>query len=188
VRARAAVACALLLALASRNSIAIAQTPETRSIDPAKSKAQFSVKHVFVERVTGTIPILGGELKLVAGSAVPASVSAVLDAKGVNSGDADRDKSLNSDDYFDTDKFPTWTFVSSAIAQTGPASFTMDGTLTIHGVAQPEHLTVTIAGDAEHPLYHAIGKIDRHAFGMRGARLDPAIGNPADVTLDIALK
>jgi hypothetical protein len=39
-----------------------------------------------------------------------------------------------------------------------------------------------------HPVYHAVGHIDRRVFVMKGARLDPVIGNPADVTLDITLK
>jgi len=64
----------------------------------------------------------------------------------------------------------------------------MDGNLTIHGVTQPEHLSVTIKGDTSHPIYHAVGQIDRHAFGMSVTRLDPTIGNNADITLDITLK
>ena len=37
-------------------------------------------------------------------------------------------------------------------------------------------------------VYHAVGHIDRHAFGMKGMRLDPVIGEIVDVTLDVALK
>lgn len=48
----------------------------------------------------------------------------------------------------------------------------MDGMLTIHGVTRPEHLDVTITGTAAEPIYHAAGNIDRHAFGMKGTRLD----------------
>jgi hypothetical protein len=47
---------------------------------------------------------------------------------------------------------------------------------------------VAVGGDASHPIYHAVGHIDRRAFGMKGTRLDPVIGNVADVTLDIILK
>jgi polyisoprenoid-binding protein YceI len=62
----------------------------------------------------------------------------------------------------------------------------MDG---IHSVTQPEHVDVTLRGDAAHPVYHAVGRIDRHAFGMKGARLDhPVVGNEADTTLDVSPK
>jgi polyisoprenoid-binding protein YceI len=118
---------------------------------------------------------------------IPAAVTAVLDATRISSGDPDRDGSLESPDYFDAKRFPTWTFASSKISLTGPATFVMEGTLTIHGVTQPERLDVTVGGSAVAPLYHATGGIDRHAFGMKGTRLDPAIGDQADVTLDISL-
>jgi hypothetical protein len=47
---------------------------------------------------------------------------------------------------------------------------------------------VTVRGDVAHRVYHAIGHIDRRAFHMSVTRLDPAIGNIVDTTLDITLK
>ena len=64
----------------------------------------------------------------------------------------------------------------------------MDGLLTMHGVTQPEHLTVVASGSPAHPVYHATAQIDRKAFGMATTRLDPVIGNIVDVTLDIRVK
>jgi polyisoprenoid-binding protein YceI len=58
----------------------------------------------------------------------------------------------------------------------------------MHGVGNLEQFAVTIGGTNADPTYHATASIDRHAFGMKGTRLDPVIGNTADVTLDIALK
>ncbi|MBV8490802.1 MAG: YceI family protein [Candidatus Eremiobacteraeota bacterium] len=184
---RVRVAFAFSLACTAVAPAAAAQTVE-RAIDPAHSTATFAVQHVFVERVSGAIPIVAGTVVLAQGSLVPSSVTAVLDPAGVKSGDGDRDASLRSADFFDAAKFPTWTFASTKIVPSGAESFTMDGTLTIHGVAQPEQLAVTVGGTHERPIYHATGKVDRHAFGMPVTRLDPAIGNPVDVTLDVALK
>jgi len=161
---------------------------EQREIDPVNSVAQFRIEHIFVDHVTGTVPVLSGSVTMAPGSTIPLSVTAVLDPTRMNSGDRDRDSSLESPDYFDTKRFPTWTFVSTKIVSEGNAAFGIDGMLTMHGVAQPEHLDVTIHGDPAHPAYHALGHVDRHAFGMKGARLDPVIGNAADVTLDISLK
>jgi len=184
------VVCAVVAVLGSldvRGRPAAADSALQRPIDPVKSKAQFSIRHIFVEHVTGTVPILNGSVTLLAGSTIPAAVTAVLDATRIKSGDPDRDASLESPDYFDTKKFPTWTFASTKIEVTGPATFVMDGTLAIHGVTQPERLDVMVSGTAVQPVYHATGAIDRHAFGMKGTRLDPAIGDQADVTLDITL-
>jgi polyisoprenoid-binding protein YceI len=162
--------------------------PGARAVDTAKSKATFSIQHVFVEHVGGTMPIAGGYVVLQPGSAIPLSASAELDAAKVDTGDSDRDESLRSPDFFDVKRFPQWTFASTRIVPRGTAAFEMDGTLTVHGVAQPERLDVAVSGDAVHPVYHAVGHIDRRAFGMAVTRLDGAIGGSADVTLDIALK
>jgi polyisoprenoid-binding protein YceI len=156
-----------------------------RSIDPTRSTAQFQIEHIFVDHVTGTVPIVSGVVSLAAGSLIPVNVTAVLDASNLLTGDSDRDASLGSPDYFDTKKFPTWLFASTAIQATGPGAFGMDGLLTIHGVTQPEHLDVSVRAQGDALIYHAVGHIDRHAFGMRGTRLDPVIGNTADVTLDV---
>lgn len=157
------------------------------TIDPAKSTATFSVQHIFVERVTGTVPIVGGTIDLPDGSLVPTSVSAVLDPKKFHTDEPDRDAAMQTPDWFDTTKFPTWTFTSTKIVPTANG-FTMDGLFTMHGVAQPEHLLVVASGDPAHPIYHATCEVDRKAFGMATTRLDPVIGNVVDVTLDIRVK
>lgn len=167
---------------------ASAQTIVQRAIDPSASKAQFSIAHIFVTRVAGTVPVLSGAVDLPAGSLIPTHVSATLDASRIHTGEDDRDSSLESFDYFDAKAFPTWTFESTRIVPTGQTAFECAGILTMHGVAQPEQLSVTVSGDAEHPRYHAVAMIDRRAFGMKGTRLDPVIGTTADVTLDVILK
>jgi polyisoprenoid-binding protein YceI len=167
---------------------AIAAGAEPYGIEPGKSTAAFSVQHVFVERVTGTLPIISGVVTRSASSIIPESATAVLDATKLETGDPDRDASLQSPDFFDTKKYPTWTFASTKVTPEGPAAFGMDGVLTIHGIGQPEHLDVVVRGDAAHPTYHAVAHVDRHAFGMPLTRLDPTIGATVDVTLDIVLR
>jgi polyisoprenoid-binding protein YceI len=175
--ARLVLACALLAA-----------APGPRAIDSAKSSAQFSVAHIWVEHVTGTVPILSGSVTLLPGSLIPQSANAVLDATRITTGEPDRDHSLESPDFFDAAKFPRWTFASMRIVPKGPTSFEMDGDLTIHGVTQPEQLDVTASGEAAHPEYRAKVQIDRHAFGMLRTRLDPTIGSTVDIALDIVLE
>lgn len=178
-RALLVVAAALLLG---------AGESAERPIDVAASKARFTVSHVFVESVSGTIAIRSGTVTVAQGSLIPLAATAVLDPSTVNTGDRDRDADLRGPDFFDVAKFPALTFTSTKIVPHGAAAFGMDGTIVIHGVSQPQHLDVTASGTPESPHYHAVGKIDRHAFGMAITRLDPAIGGTVNVTLDIALK
>jgi polyisoprenoid-binding protein YceI len=184
---------AAMLALtfaAALATVADAQTPAplTRVIDATRSRATFSVAHVFVERVTGSVPIVAGSVVLAPDSALPLSVSAQLDPGRVATGEPDRDASLASADFFDAKAFPVWTFASTKIVPVDASHVGIDGDLTIHGVTQTEHLDVTIRGDAAHPAYHAVAHIDRRAFHMSVTRLDPVIGATVDVTLDIVVK
>lgn len=165
-----------------------AASPGTRAIDTARSKAEFSVAHIWVEHISGSVPILRGTVTLAPNSSIPTAATAVLDATRISTGEPDRDRSLESFDFFDAAQFPQWTFTSTRIVAHGSSAFEMDGELTIHGVTRPEHLEVTVAGTPENPVYHATGGIDRHAFGMATTRLDPTIGGTAGITLDVALK
>ncbi|HYL28276.1 MAG TPA: YceI family protein [Candidatus Nitrosotalea sp.] len=165
-----------------------AAAPSVRAIDAARSSARFSVSHIWVEHVSGSVPVAEGSVTLAGDSPIPTDVSAVLDATRVATGEPDRDRQLQSPDFFDVKRFPRWSFTSTAVIPKGPASFEMDGNLTIHGVTQPERLNVTVSGAPDAPHYHAAGEIDRHAFGMSVTRLDPTIGGTVAVTLEIALR
>lgn len=178
---------ALWVALALSPLSAAASGTE-RSIDVSASKVGFSISHVFVERVTGTVPIASGKASFAGDSPIPESVTLTLDATKVSTGDPDQTGCIQSPDYFDVKKFPTWTFTSTKITPHGVAAFSIDGALTMHGMTQPEHFDVTIQNASGHQVYHAVGQIDRHLFGMKGSRLDPAIGGIAAVTMDVVLR
>ncbi len=169
-------------------AVLCAATPAPREIDTAKSVARFSVSHIWVDRVNGTVPIVEGTVTFQPDSEIPVSATAVLDATRIATGEPDRDRALESPDFFDAAKYPHWTFASTAIVPSGPRAFAMEGNLTLHGVTQPESLNVTVSGTPANPSIHAQAQIDRHAFGMAKTRLDSTIGETVDVTLDIALK
>lgn len=177
----------ICFAIAATPAHALAQTRE-RSIDTTASKAGFSIAHVFVEHVLGTVPIEGGTASFSGDSPIPSSVSVTLDATRVSTGDRDQTACIQGTDYFDVKQFPTWTFASTKITPHGSSAFGIDGMLTMHGVTQPEHFDVIIESAGGRTTYHAVGHIDRHVFGMKGSRLDPAIGGVADVTLDVVLR
>ncbi len=182
--ARRFVRAALLVALGTTCSVPVrADGTVGRLIDVTKSSAQFSIAHIFVGRVVGTVPIVSGSATFPPGSVVPTGVTAVLNAAKLATDEPDRDTSLESPEYFDTLRFPTWTFISVKITATGAATFGMDGLLTIHGVAQPEHLDVTIAGDGGRPRYHAVGTVDRthvwnEGFSARPGHREDRRGHP----------
>ena len=153
-------------------------------IVPARSHATFSVRHLYVQRVDGSVPIARGRITLEAGAIVPSHIDATLDPKRIDTHDADRDDDLQGPDWFDVQHFPTWTFTSTSIVA-APGGFTVTGSFTAHGVATPVTLAVTTMRGAARPTYHATATLDRHAFGMRVTPLDGTIGNELDLVLDI---
>ncbi|MBV8581307.1 MAG: YceI family protein [Candidatus Eremiobacteraeota bacterium] len=168
--------------------VASADDALVHPLDLAKSHASFTVSHVYVTRVTGHVPIAAGSVELTPGSTLPKTVTATLDARHVDTGNGDRDDDLQGPDWLDTKKFPTWSFVSSGVKPGANDGFELDGTLTVHGVPQPVALTVTVTRGLPHPAYHAVGHLDRHAFGMRTTPQDGLIGSDVTLTLDVELR
>lgn len=185
-RKRLAILAATIALFAA--AVTSASAAERRDIDASASQVRFSARHVYIDTVSGSVPISEGFVLLGAHSAVPEAVRVTLDATRFASGDDDRDSNLQGPDWFDTKRFPTWTFVSSVIRGRGPSAFEMDGLLTIHGVTRQMRLDVVVSGDPERPLYRAVGHLDRHAFGMTVTRLDPIIGSDVTISLAVRLK
>ena len=160
----------------------------TRAIVPAHSSASFDVTHLFVQHVHGTVPIVAGYATFAdADVTVPSSVEATLDPRRITTGDGDRDDDLQGPDWFDVARFKTWTFASTAITPTR-TGFKLDGTLTVHGVAQPVSLDVTATRVGTHARYRATGTLDRHGFGMHVTPFDGTIGNTLALVLDVELE
>jgi polyisoprenoid-binding protein YceI len=189
MKARTMVLAAAVLVVASVGGARAGDGPGTlRAVDVKASKALFEVGHLYVTKVQGTIPIVSGNVVLMPDSAVPVRVDAVLDPRGVRTDDDERDDDLQGGDWFDTKRFPTWTYVGTSVVTGTDGHMTIEGTLTVHGVAQPVALDATIVRGLPNPLYHAVGHADRHAFGMATTRIDALVGNDITIVLDVALR
>jgi polyisoprenoid-binding protein YceI len=159
-----------------------------RSVDTKTSKAMFGVSHLYVAKVEGTVPIVSGSVTLAPGSTIPTRVEATLDPKHIRTGEDERDDELQSGDWFDTKRFATWTFAGTNVTTIAAGHFTVAGLLTVHGVAQPVSLDVTIVRGLPNPIYKAVGHVDRHGFGMTVTRTDGLVGNDITLELDVALQ
>jgi polyisoprenoid-binding protein YceI len=146
--------------------------------DAAHTSAEFVVTHLTISQVHGTIPVTAWQT--VTDSAyVPQSLTATLDATGITTGDADRDKDLRSADWFDVTTYPTITFTSTKITLGPNNSFTAVGNLTLHGVTKPVTLQGQVLGsvvDAKgnrHVGYTATTTIDRRDFNLNWGKTTP---------------
>ena len=107
----------------------------------------------------------------------------------------DRDTHLRSADFFDVEKFPDLTFVSTKVVAAGADGFTVSGLLTIRDIARQIDLPVTFLGAARDPwgnekvAFEAELRLNRKDFGLTwNAALETGgflVGEDVDVSLNV---
>ncbi len=115
----------------------------TWTIDPVHSSITFSVRHLVVSKVRGTFGTFSGAVT-VAEDGTP-SVSAEIDVNSVNSGNEQRDAHLRAADFFDVEKYPTATFVSTSVTPDGD-DYRLEGDFTLKGVTKKVALALQFNG------------------------------------------
>lgn len=115
----------------------------TWTIDTVHSAVNFSVKHLMVSKVRGTFDTFSGTITI-AEDGTP-SVQAEIDVTSINTKNEQRDGHIRSADFFDADKFPTATFVSTGVAPKGD-DYVLTGDFTLKGVTKPVELALEFNG------------------------------------------
>lgn len=144
---------------------------ETFTFDKAHSEFGFKVRH-FVSKVGGRFTKFDGTIELDRANPASGAVNLKIDAASIDTGNPNRDKHLNTPDFFDTAKFPDITFKSTKIAAKGKDTYEVTGDLTMKGVTKPVVLTVTAGGFAndgqggQKAGFDVAGKISRKDFGV----------------------
>lgn len=164
--------------------------PETYNIDPMHTAPRFEYNHLGYSTQLHRFDKTSGKIMLDR-AAKTGSVDVVIDAKSVNTGYALFNGHIQDEDYFNSAKYPTITFKSTAVRFDGDKPVSVDGNLTIKGVTKPVTLTVTSFHAMPHPMLkrdvigaNAVTKIKRSDFNMgKGA---PFVSD--EVTLSLAVE
>lgn len=123
---------------------------ETYAVDKGHSEATFTIKHL-VSKVSGRFTDFTGSVNIDPAKPEQSSVEFTIKAASINTDNADRDKDLKGPDFFDVEKNPEITFKSSKVTAASKDKFSVDGTLTLRGVAKPVTLPVEFLGFAKDP-------------------------------------
>jgi polyisoprenoid-binding protein YceI len=175
----------LLLALALTGSAAFAA--DTWTVDTRHSGVTFSVRNFFVP-VEGTLKLQSGKIVYDAANPAANSVEAVIAVTSINTQDEGRDKHLNNQDFFLTEKFPTASFKSTKWEAVGENKFKVTGDLTIKDVSKPVTLDVTLfgtgAGNRGRTIsgWQATTKLNRKDFGVSTG---PSIADEVAITINV---
>lgn len=89
-----------------------------------------------------------------------------VDMASASTGDAQRDESLPSGDFFDTAEHPKATFAATKFRQTGEGKYVADGTLDLRGVKKPLSLPFSLKIDGDTATARGVTTLDRTTFGV----------------------
>jgi len=166
----------------------------TYAIDVSHTRVGFAVRHMAVSKVRGEFKDFSGTLEL-AENPADSKINVTIQAVSVDTHDENRDNHLRTNDFFDAENFPVWTFTSTAIRPRSANEWDVDGDLTIRGVTKQVTLDATLEGVVNDPYgLHRVGfsattSIVRDDFGVSfNAALETGgvvVGKKVDIDLEL---
>ncbi len=171
----------------------LAASAEPWNLDRGHASITFTVSHFGFSDVPGQFRAFDAEIDFDPKNIGATQASFTIDAASFDTNLAARDEHVLSPDFLDVAEYPTITFVSTGVEQTGETTATITGDLTIKNVtneitfeavlnkldASPFDPSLQIAG------FTITGEIDRTEFGVD--TYAPAIGAVLPVTINLEL-
>ena len=121
------------------------------TIDPTHSRVGFVARHAMVTKVRGAFASFEGSAHLDAENPGASSAALTIDVASIETGNAQRDDHLRTNDFFDAPSFPQITFRSTGVEVLGADSFALTGDLTIKGTTKPVTVEFEHTGVATDP-------------------------------------
>jgi polyisoprenoid-binding protein YceI len=172
------------------------------TFEPGHTAAEFCVRHMMVTDVRGHFKNVHGTLEFDPEFPALSRVEAVIDARGLWSGERDRDTHLKGPDFLDVERFPEITFRGNQVRLRGANEAVVLGELTLRGVTRSIELHVHYLGQWQTPWWEdgvdkgpktragflATTRINRYEFGVNwNSALDRGgviVGADVAVTID----
>ena len=138
----------------ARHSTTQLPPPGIWTIDPAHSSVVFTARHLGMSSVHGRFKEFHGRIDVAQyGEDSPnpekiekSTVSAVIKAASIDTGNTIRDDHLRSSDFMDVKRFPELVYQSSGLTPAGPDRWIVHGELGLHGYVRPVDLDMTYLG------------------------------------------
>ena len=169
-----------LIATALALTLGTAANAASYKIDTegAHAAINFEASHLGYSFVTGRFDTFTGNIEFDAADAAAGSVSVDIDVTSVNSNHGKRDNHLRSADFFETDKHPKASFVSTGIEVTGDKTAVITGDLTIKGITKSVAMDTTFIGEGKDPWggYRA-GFVGTTSIQLKDFGMDGVIGD-----------
>ena len=143
----------------------------TYTLDPDHTTVSFKVLHLLT-KVQGWFNECEGSVVYVPGQPEQWQADATIQAASIDTHVQKRDDHLRSPDFFDVERYPAITFKSTGVTNATDTTATLQGVLTMHGVAKPVMLDLEIHGVVKDPrgnlraAFTATTTVNRKDFGL----------------------
>jgi polyisoprenoid-binding protein YceI len=164
-------------------------------LDKSHSAVGFAIKHMMISTVRGKFTDFDAVLNLNEKDLSLSSMQGTVKVASITTNDANRDGHLLSADFFDAEKFPTFTFKSTKVEAKGGNRYHVTGDLTIKSVTKQVVFDATEEGKGKNPWgkqiwgFTAELSINRKDFGLNwNVALETGgwlVGENVKVTLDL---
>ncbi|WP_406249656.1 YceI family protein [Microbacterium sp. M] len=140
--------------------------------DAAHTRVGFSARHAMVTTVRGSFNDVAGNLHVDTDDPSNSSARVILRVASIDTRNKQRDDHLRSADFFDAERWPEITFVSSHIEEVDDNAFAVTGDLTIRDVTQKVVIPLALIGietDADGKLragFEGTRRLQRRDFGL----------------------
>ncbi|HEY3204896.1 MAG TPA: YceI family protein [Thermoanaerobaculia bacterium] len=177
-----------ILTLLAAAAVAPLLAADTYTLDKNHCDVSFQVRH-FVSKVRGRFTDFDGMIQADPSKPQASSVAFTIKATSIDTNQADRDKDLRSENFFDVAKFPDIAFKSSRITPVGRDRYAVQGTLTIHGVTKEVQLPVAFLGffkdprGNEHAGFELSTTLNRKDYGVKGG--GPVVGDDVEISINL---
>jgi polyisoprenoid-binding protein YceI len=168
----------------------------TWNVDNAHSSVKFSVSHLVISEVEGAFKKFTGSYVTAKPDLSDAKINFNVDINSIDTDNANRDKHLKSDDFFNAAEYPQMTFTSTSITKLSDNKYALYGNLTIRNTTKPIKFDVVYGGTAKDGYgntkagFKATTIINRFDYNLKWNNLTEAGGATVgkDVTLDLKLE
>lgn len=177
----AAIASMMLVA-----APAVAAPAPSWAVDKARSQVAF-VASMNGQAINGSFRRFDARIAFDPANLPGSSVTAVIDTGSAATGDASRDQSLPTPDWFNVKAFPRATFAARTFKSLGGNRYQALGRLTIRGVARPVVLPFQLAIAGDTAQMRGSLTIDRRWFGVGQGQFASPASVAANVKINIAI-
>lgn len=131
-----------IFALAAGCSLSVsALAADSYSVDPRHTFPGFEISHLGFSTQRGRFDETSGKVTLDPKSE-SGNIAIAIKTASINTGLAELEKHLRSEDFFDAARYPEITFTSDKLSFNKEQLVAADGNLTLHGVTKPVRLNV----------------------------------------------